>query len=169
MPAPADFILPLYRLYSLCTLTYTFTRCILRLAIISRQCGRSFKLLAAVFGAEAVSLIFFLFDLLAHSGGGGQGSYGQCLQLRRFFCWWGFPKLFSKAMLLSYGKKSVPKLWKSGLTPPPSYFIKKVHNFWTQKKCPKAMDWPRPPPLRKNSIKKQQPVARWLPLVGNLK
>ena len=30
--------------------------------------------------------------------------------------------------------------------PPPSYFIEKVHNFWTQKKCPKAMDWPRPPP-----------------------
>ena len=27
------------------------------------------------------------------------------------------------------------------------------------------MDWPRPPPpLRKNSIKKQQPVAGWLPL-----
>ena len=74
--------------------------------------------------------------------GGGQGSYGQCLQLRRFFCWWGFPKLFSKTMLLSYGKKSVPKLWKSGLTPPPSYFIKKVHNFWTQKKCPKIIDAP---------------------------
>ena len=45
-------------------------------------------------------------------------------------------------MLLSYGKKSVPKLWKSGLTPPPSYFIKKVHNFWTQKKCPKIIDAP---------------------------
>ena len=49
-------------------------------------------------------------------------------------------------------EKSVPKLWKGGLTPPP-YFIEKVHNFWTQKKCPKAMD----------SIKKQQPVGYMLP------
>ena len=51
-------------------------------------------------------------------------------------------------------EKSVPKLWKSGLTPPPSYFIEKVHNFWTQKKCPKAMDWPRPPPLTEKFHKK---------------
>ena len=30
--------------------------------------------------------------------------------------------------------------------PLPSYFHLKIHNFETQKKCPKAMDWPRPPP-----------------------
>ena len=51
-------------------------------------------------------------------------------------------------------EKSVPKLWKSGLTPPPSYFIEKVHNFWTQKKCPKAMDWPRRLPLTEKFRKK---------------
>ena len=39
--------------------------------------------------------------------------------------------------------------------PPLSYFIEKVHNFWTQKKCLKAMDWPRPPtPLSEKFRKK---------------
>ena len=52
--------------------------------------------------------------------------------------------------------------------PPPLLFIEKVHNFWTQKKCPKAMDWPRPPPpLRKNSIREQHFLSGMLPLVDN--
>ena len=47
---------------------------------------RTFELLGALFDLFLKKLVFSLhLGVSSHRGGGGQGSYGQCLQLRRFF------------------------------------------------------------------------------------